>query len=66
MAKYNEHIMRCVRQNLGLKHNDTSKDNVIEEMDKMGVWMHFLAWEGIIGYEHILHEAHENIFGKTE
>lgn len=50
MEKYPEEIMRNVRQNLGLKPDDTSKDEIIMSMDKEDVLDRCLTWEGICGY----------------
>ena len=33
--KYPENIMKCIRQRWGLDENDTSKDSVIKEFEKI-------------------------------
>ena len=51
MAKqYSNYLMRSVRQSMGLDKNDTSRDDVIMEMDSYELLDRFLEWEGIIGY----------------
>lgn len=48
--KYPENIMRMVRGNLDLEHDDTSRDGEIEAMSKHEVLNRVCEWEGIIGY----------------
>lgn len=64
--KYPEYIMKDVRQSLGVEDDDTSRDSAIDEMDPMSVWTHYLIWNGIIGYEYKLHEAHDDIFNPEQ
>lgn len=60
--KYSNYIMRCVRQNLGLEPNDTSRDKEILTMTPREVFDKWLEWQGIIGYGEIIISAIENIF----
>lgn len=62
MAKYEEYIMNNVRQNLGLKPNDISKDDIINKMTKAEVFKRFLIWKGIIGFDCIFKEAISDIY----
>lgn len=48
--KYSDEIMRIVRQRLGLNAFDTSKDSLINEMDKGEIFDHVCKWEGFVGY----------------
>ena len=48
--KYSDEIMRIVRQRLGLNAFDTSKDSLINEMDKGEIFDHVCTWEGFVCY----------------
>ena len=48
--KYPEYIMQYVRLNLGLKGNDTSKDELINNMTKKEVLDRVCNWNGLIDY----------------
>jgi len=63
MDKYNDDVMKAVRQSLGLEENDTSRDNDIMQMDKKAVFEHYCLWNGLLGsyYLYFL-EAIQNIF----
>ena len=63
MNKYPEYIMRKVRQNLSLEADDTSMDDVINNMDKTEVFNRVLVWEGIIGYCYTIQGFVEDIWG---
>ena len=42
--KYNDEVMKAVRQSLGLDGNDTSRDSDIMQMDKKDVFEHYCLW----------------------
>lgn len=48
--KYPEHIMRCVRQNLGLDEMDVSRDLEIYSMSRKEVLNAVCTWNGLVGY----------------
>lgn len=50
MNKYPDYIMENVRQNLGLKKDDTSKDDMIMKLPKEEVFNKCCRWMGIDGY----------------
>ena len=61
--KYNDDVMKTVRQSLGLEEHDTSRDNDIMQMDKKDVFEHYCLWNGLLGYYYqYLLEAVESIF----
>lgn len=61
--KYNDEVMKAVRQSLGLDGNDTSRDSDIMQMDKKDVFEHYCLWNGLLGYHYqYLLEAVESIF----
>lgn len=63
MDKYNDDVMKAVRQSLGLEEYDTSIDNDIMQMDKKDVFKHYCLWNGLLGsYYLYLLEAIQNIF----
>lgn len=55
--------MRKVRQNLGLKPNDTSRDEKIEAMSKQSIFNRVCNWEGFTGYGNTIVEQIEQIYG---
>ena len=61
--KYPEYIMSYVRQNMGLDSDDTSKDDLINSMDKEDVFDRVLNWNGIIGYAGQIKGWIEEIYG---
>ncbi len=64
MAKYNEYIMRDVRQNLGIKPDDTSQDEKIARMSKHEVFDRWLTWHNLIGgWASVILEGIEGIYG---
>ena len=60
---YPDYIMRNVRQSLGLEPDDTSKDDIINEMEKDEVLKMFWQWEGIIGYADKIKSSVVDIYG---
>ena len=61
--KYNDEIMRAVRQNMGLDENDTSSDEKIMEMDKRDIFKKYCIWHGLMGnWFDILLNVVENIY----
>ncbi len=52
--KYPEDIMECVRQRLGLKKYDDSKDREINELSPEEVFEHICNWNGLLGYAYTI------------
>lgn len=50
MKKYNDKVMKAVRQRFGLEENDESMDEKIMEMDKYEVFREYCLWNGLLGY----------------
>lgn len=63
MNKYEEYIMKDLRQRLGLEPDDESKDDEIMSMSKDEVFESLLEWEGIIGYAGIIRSYVEDVYG---
>lgn len=63
--KHPAYIMEKVRQRLGLKPADTSRDEEINNMTHDQVFAHCLVWEGIIGYEFTISRWIAEIYGVT-
>jgi len=55
-----------VKQNLEEWYLENKNTKVPETLNQETIWMHFLEWEGILGYERMLHEAHEQIFEQKQ
>ncbi len=55
-------VIDYVRQNLGIKPNDESKDDQILKMSRGEVFRRFMTWNGIIGYEGMIKAAIEEIY----
>lgn len=62
IEKYNEVIMRNLRERLDLEPDDTSKDKKIMSMDKRKVFDEYLEWEGISGWTSTILSVIEDIF----
>lgn len=64
MEKYNDEIMKALRQRMNLDENDTSSDKEIMNMDKYEVFREYCLWNGLLGswYDSLL-SAVENIYG---
>lgn len=63
-TKYNDVVMKAVRQNMGLEENDESADNEIMQMDEKEVFKAYCHWNGLLGnYYSTLMKTVENIFG---
>ena len=61
--KYNDDIMKAVRQNMGLEENDESADNEIMQMNEKEVFKAYCHWNGLLGnYYSTLIKTVENIF----
>ena len=61
--KYNDDVMKSVRQSLGLEEDNISRDDEIMQMDKKAVFEHYCLWNGLLGYYYqYLLEAVESIF----
>lgn len=61
--KYPEHIMKTLRKRLGLKEEDTSRDNLINTYSPSEAFDEMLKWEGIIGYTSTIKWLIQNIYG---
>ena len=64
MEKYNDEIMKAIRQRMGLNENDTSSDKEIMKLDKYDVFRQYCLWNGLRGswYDTLLSVV-ENIYG---
>lgn len=49
LHKYNDDIMKIVRQNMGLDEDDESADEEIMKMDKCEVFKAYCHWNGFLG-----------------
>lgn len=49
MKKYNDEIMKAIRQRMGLNENDTSSDEEIMKLDKYDVFRQYCLWNGLMG-----------------
>lgn len=63
MKKYNDEIMKAIRQRMGLNENDTSSDEEIMKLDKYDVFRQYCLWNGLMGswYDTLLGVV-ENIY----
>lgn len=63
MKKYNNNIMKAVRQRLGLEENDESLDERIMKMNRREVFREYCLWNGLLGswYDDLLTSV-ENIY----
>lgn len=66
MKKYPEYIIKMVRQNLGLKADDTSIDKEIKEMSNDEVFQRVCEWDGLIGYGNKIKEWYKDIYEAEE
>jgi len=48
--RYDEYVMKIIRQRYEINENDTSRDKEINELSPSSVLEEVLIWEGIIGY----------------
>lgn len=64
MEKYNDEIMKAIRQRMGLNENDTSSDKEIMKLDKYDVFRQYCLWNGLMcsWYDTLLGVV-ENIYG---
>lgn len=60
---YTDYIMESVRQNLGLDHDDTSKDSLIAEMDKDEILDRVATWNNLINFGSSIRSWVEDIWG---
>lgn len=63
MNKYDTNIMGALRQNLGLKADDVSKDQLINTMSKDEVLDRVATWNGLLGYGYTIKSWVERIYG---
>lgn len=62
--KYPTHIIKYVRQNLGLEEEDTSQDERIMGMSKGQVFKRVLEWNGLLGgYDYTIKGWVESVYG---
>lgn len=64
MNKYNDTVMKAIRERMGLDENDTSCDEEIMKMNKYDVFREYCLWNGLMGswYDTLLGVV-ENIYG---
>lgn len=63
MNRYNDEIMKAVRQSLGLDEDDESADDEIMSMNRKRVFKIYCRWNGLLGsWYDILLEVVENIY----
>lgn len=62
-AVYPDDIMEAVRQNLDLDENDSTHDDIIEQMSKDEVLDRVLEWNGICGYGDEIRQWILDIYG---
>lgn len=60
--RYPEHIMECVRQNLGLERFDAHKDEYINRLSPDEVFNRVCDWNGLIGYAPLIKIWIEDIY----
>nr|DAY00806.1 MAG TPA: hypothetical protein [Caudoviricetes sp.] len=64
MNKYNDTVMKAIRERMGLDENNTSCDEEIMKMNKYDVFREYCLWNGLLGNWHsILLRVVENIYG---
>lgn len=61
--KYPDHIMKTLRQRLGLDEDDTSRDDFINIYSPSEAFEEMLNWEGILGYAGTIKYWIESIYG---
>lgn len=59
-------LSKKVLENLTEWYRDNKNMDVPETLTQEVIWQRFLEWEGILGYERMLHEAHEQIFEQKQ
>ena len=63
MNKYNDKIMKAVRQSLGLDKDDETADEEIMSMNRKRVFKLYCQWNGVLGsWYNTLLEVVENIY----
>lgn len=60
---YPEYIMSMVRQSYGLNREDTSIDDVINQMPPDKIFYYVCTWNGFIGYASEIRSWVEDIYG---
>jgi len=55
-------LSKKVLENLTEWYRDNKNMDVPETLTQEVIWQRFLEWEGILGYERMLHEAHADIY----
>jgi hypothetical protein len=55
-------VIEDVRQNLSLDPTDDSEDEKILKMSRSEVFERFMTWHGIIGFEHMVKAAIQEIY----
>ena len=61
--RYPEHIMKVLRQRLGLDEDDTLRDDEINIYSTSEAFEEVLNWEGILGYASEIKYWIESIYG---
>jgi hypothetical protein len=60
---YPDYIMQCVRQNLGLRDSDTSRDEYILKMPKSEILERVGQWNCIIHFGNSIRHWIKDIYG---
>lgn len=63
ITKYPEHIMKDLRERLGLEPDDTSKDAVINTYSPNEAFAEILNWNGLLGYDETIKNWLRDIYG---
>lgn len=63
MKKYNDNIMKCLRQRRGLDENDITEDEDIMKVSKQDSFAEYCRWNGLLGnYGYELLNVIEDIY----
>lgn len=61
--KISQHIIRDIRENLGIDPNDISKDDEINRMSLGEIFNRWCEWNGLINWSGKLKNVIEDIYG---
>lgn len=63
VKKYDEFVMRNLRERRGLEPDDKSEDDEILQMSKRKTVEEYFAWEGIIGWGDAMIRVIKEVYG---